>query len=88
MSTLPLDMNDIKTYHAEIDQLFLEHAPVLVEVRSPAAESATRADWYLLEASAAFWGVVANSKPNTEFYLLSVHHLEQVRSHLAGTKVG
>lgn len=80
-------MNDIKASHAEIDQLFLEHAPVLVEVRSPAVESALRADWYLLEASAAFWGVVANSKPNTEFYLLSVHHLEQVRSQLAGKKV-
>jgi len=77
-------MKDIKLYHADIERLFAERAPVIVEVASSATLGSS--DWYLLEAAAAFWGIVANSKPGTEFYLLSVHSLGQVRAEFGGTK--
>jgi hypothetical protein len=87
VSTSQTDMKDIKYYHAQIDQLFVDHSPVLVEVCSSATPPGAASDWYLLEAAAAFWGIVANSKPGTEFFVLSVRHLTEVRSQFAGTKV-
>lgn len=78
------EMKDIKLHHAEIERLFAERAPVIVEVTSSATLGSS--DWYLLEAAAAFWGIVANSKPGTEFYLLSVYSLGQVRADYGGIK--
>lgn len=78
-------MQDIKVHHQEIERLFNEESPVLVELRSPKSEVIS--NWYLVEASASFWALMSNCPAGAEVYLLSVKGLETVHAQVAGLKV-
>lgn len=77
-------MKDIKLFYNEIEELFRDQAPVLVEVRKPASE--TIRNWYLVEAAASFWALVSNCPDGAEFFLLGVRGLDNVNAQLAGVK--
>jgi hypothetical protein len=67
-------VSDSDTFHTEVEKLFDEKPPVLVEVRFP--KMGTASDWFLCENAAALDAILDRLGPGVEVHLGSVWDLK------------